>query len=245
MSLDTFSVNQSYFPEGQWLTIVVVRQGDNSTISGDTFSTSIRNPNNYKIYVNDVSVPITKTIFNGSYTHGLIDNTAPFFIGTDQIGSNPIIYYDFAYIYNRALTEIEIGGLSNDIPYSGAKAVYTFSGNTLDSSSAGNDATLYNNTLTNEYIYPRVNSIVFYPAYSSNLIKDWVAPSNLSVFSIIVLGGVISASYSTDSGTTWNALTFTSDKALVSISLSKDAVLKVRATTDANNGTIQINYNDL
>lgn len=241
---DIFSVNPSYFPEGQWLTIVVVRRGNNSTISGDTFSTSIRNPNNYNIYVNGVSVPITKTIFNGSYTHGSIDNNAPFYIGTDQFGSNPQIYYDFVCVYNRALTEVEIAGLNNDIPSSGAKGVYVFSGNTIDSSSAGNNATLYNNTLTDDYIYPRVNSIIYYTASGTDVVKDWVAPSNLSVFSFIRFGGITSASYSIDGGTTWNALTFTSDRALVSIPLSKDAVLKVRATTNTNNGTIQINYNN-
>lgn len=241
---DSFRLKSSDLPLGQMLTVLIQRKGSNSSASTDAFNypNSIRNPNNYKAYINGVYVPwdsVSLYSTDGAIVN--VDNTENFILGYFPGAYYPV-YFDLFAMYNRALTESEINNFTDTgaLPSANAKGIWTFNTSLADSSSVNNSFQLYNNTLGNDYLYPRTNSILFAPK-STTTTKIFTAPIALTINAVVRFWGATTVSYSLDN-VTFTTLSFSSDKATMSLAVLEGGIVYFKIVTNTKNGSIQVNY---
>jgi len=239
----TFTLPISYFLQDGFTTVVITREGTNSVTNSDiaNWPNSVRNPSNYHAYINGASIAwASKPV--GMVPED-VDNPGTFTLGAGaNFGTLLTGYLDKFGVYNRVLTAEEITAIETGyIPSEGAKGFWGFDGSMVDYSSVSNNATLINNTLSDLYVYPRINCILVFN-YNATATKTWASPEALRVTSIVRFGGTTTVLYSLDN-TTFTPLTFTNDVATVSINLIQGQLVWFRATTSGNyKGSIQINF---
>ncbi len=248
---DNIYFNNSDIPNNTWITLCIRRKGDNyQNKFGANFATSVRNADNLEFFVNGTKItPASYALSAAGQLVLDIDNTTDFLIGT-QVGADQAWagYFDFAAIYNRALSNGEVADLQNYLfSPSGAKALWNFNENSgdtcFDSSSAGNNALRYNNTESALKANPLANGIIFYLKNSTNVVKTFTPLNDVTITQIVRFNNITSASYSTDN-VTFTTLTFTSDVATVSINLIGGQPLYLKASTNSGttNAVLQLNY---
>lgn len=205
---DIFKLPISYFPLGQWITLILGRSGDNyGDANSAGWATSVRNPANYFFYVNGVKV--TDYTLVQTDPLGLnyqLDNTESFTIGQYNNTIYAPFYYDYFAYYNRALNETEIAQAQlNNFTDDGAKGIWNFTGNTNDDSSVQNPMQLINSTTEDFITWPKsFGVLVFQPGIANQ------------VFSLYFVDGVTltgfyknhaySYGYNFDNGSTWTSI---------------------------------------
>jgi hypothetical protein len=188
---DSLNIPNTEVPLYKWNTVVVTRKGSNFAPSSNSiqYATSIRNPKNYSIYVNGVSKPFTTNMSNSLGLIYEVDNTEEFIIGNRNNNADAYFngYIDFFSMYNRALTAEEIADANlGTFPDEGAKGIFDFNQNTIDSSSVGNDMTLLNNSESIFKTFPRKDGIIlFTPTDGVNSVKIFTYPEDLLIASLV------------------------------------------------------------
>jgi len=188
---DSITIPFADVPLYTFSTVVITRRGTNfaSSTNAALWPDSIRNPANYKIYVNGVSKTFSYTMNNPAGLVYQVDNDEEFIIGNRDNDSNAFFYgfFDFFSIYNRALSAEEIQqATAGTFPDEGAKGIFNFNQNTSDSSSVANNMTLLNNTELLPRTYPRTDGIVVFPLNSAQFsIKTFTYPEPLRIINLL------------------------------------------------------------
>lgn len=182
-------IYENVIPIGEWFNLTFVRRGNNTDSSIQPgWSTSIRNPDNYQLYINGIlKVMDSSTDIDPMGLPADLDNPYDKILGgrTDLSTYNLLGYYSLFSIWNRALVDDEIQNINNGIidDYM-SKGIFLFDGNTLDSSSVQGTMTLINSATPPHITYPYKDGVIPFLKSTSNQIKEFKYPENVIITKI-------------------------------------------------------------
>lgn len=241
---DNIYVPSSYFPMGEWTTIVVGRTGTNyQDTSGADYANSIRNPANFFFYVNGVKLTPTVSMADPLGLQYQLDNTEAFTIGQGNLSTFSGMYFDYFVYYSRALSADEISAMSaGTFTVVGAKGIFQFNGSMVDDSSVGNDMQLVNSTTAAYITYPKALGTLVFLAGTANQVKSIAFPEAVTITNAYK-NTSYGYGYSLDGGTTWSSLNATTTNGAVNISVPAGTTLLVRdATSRSGVGRVHLTF---
>jgi hypothetical protein len=239
---DSLSIPFSNVPLYTFSTIVITRRGTNFAPSTNAaqWPDSIRNPANYKIYVNGVSKAFSYTMNNPAGLVYQVDNNEEFVLGNRDNVSDAFFYgfFDFFSMYDRALSADEIlDATAGTFPDEGAKGIFNFNQNTSDSSSVANNMTLLNNSELPIRTYPKTDGLIVFGLGSApSSVKVFTYPEPLQILNLIKLEQVAySVSWSLDN-VNWTTFPAGSNNVNpININLPANTPLYIRRTNATSN----------